>query len=531
MVIHAIIIFLVLFLVSAFLIFFTNYVKNINKELQAKQRYLYIQNNTKVVPKSACISYILFLLLLSMVISIAIAPEDLSFRKVKTLANLNNIITTNSLENEDLLDQKVCKLICNITGETDLTVEKGSDIYYIKENKLLKIELTESLKTEIYTFDEEYRVKLFCLVEDTFLIVLEKSCCDSIIYLFDEDFNILKELYFTCKIGKAYLQKNELIVVGCKEVNKNSSYEITIKDEKDTDYIIEIGDMYYTSNSIIKKNLLIFKFNIKNSLYRARTVLVYDFVYEFVEGKNFFYIINASLHGENVRYFTIVIDYNFSSFKRNNDVKIVGMAYSFNHLEENIIQIQTLAVKNGKNIIKKISISQNFKIKEIEILELEKNKVIVEKFNKAFLIDTELKKMLGHGEIYGGKFVSKTNLLGDNLYRRIFDNYLVEICETDYHYLIRKINLLTNKEVSYSFGKINVLDIESKIKEGFIGGVIFRLNDDTIKIIIFKENSEEDISLDAIDEIIIFTKNYILVENEETLIYNYLGEHLKTINK
>ena len=204
--------------------------------------------------------------------------------------------------------------------------------------------------------------------------------------------------------------------------------------------------MYYTSNSIIKKNLLIFKFNIKNSLYRARTVLVYDFVYEFVEGKNLFYIINASLHGENVRYFTIVIDYNFSSFKRNNDVKIVGMAYSFNHLEENIIQIQTLAVKNGKNIIKKISISQNFKIKEIEILELEKNKVIVEKFNKAFLIDTELKKMLGHGEIYGGKFVSKTNLLGDNLYRRIFDNYLVEICETDYHYLIKKANHLQIKK-------------------------------------------------------------------------------------
>ena len=129
MVIHAIIIFLGLFLISVFLMFFTNYVKNINKELQAKQRYLYIQNNTKVVPKSACVSYILFLLLLSMMIAIAIAPEDLSFKKVRTLSNLNDIITANSLENEDLLDQSISSVICNITGEIDLTVENGNNVY------------------------------------------------------------------------------------------------------------------------------------------------------------------------------------------------------------------------------------------------------------------------------------------------------------------------------------------------------------------------------------------------------------------
>ncbi|MGI6710332.1 MAG: hypothetical protein ACOX4W_02690 [Bacilli bacterium] len=202
MVIHAIIIFLGLFLISVFLMFFTNYVKNINKELQAKQRYLYIQNNTKVVPKSACVSYILFLLLLSMMIAIAIAPEDLSFKKVRTLSNLNDIITANSLENEDLLDQSISSVICNITGEIDLTVENGNNVYYIKENKIFKIELIESLNSLMYTFETEYEVKLFSLVKDTFLIVLEKECCDSAIYLFDEDFNLLKEFYFTCKIKK-----------------------------------------------------------------------------------------------------------------------------------------------------------------------------------------------------------------------------------------------------------------------------------------------------------------------------------------
>ncbi|MGI6710333.1 MAG: hypothetical protein ACOX4W_02695 [Bacilli bacterium] len=289
--------------------------------------------------------------------------------------------------------------------------------------------------------------------------------------------------------------------------------------------------MYYTSNSIIKKNLLIFKYNLKASTYQARTVLVYDFMYEFIDNKNLFYIVNASLQGDSIRYYTIVIDYNFSSFKRNKDVKIVGMAYSFHHLDQDIIQIQTIAVKNGKNIIKKISISKNFKIKEIEILELEKNKIVVEKFNKAFLIDTEIKKMLGVGEIYGGEFISGTNTSGENLYRRIIDNSLIEIYETDYHYLIRKINLFTNKEVSYSFGKANVLDIKSKIKEGLTGGVIFKLTDNTIKIVIFKESNEDNISIEKDNGIIIFTRNYILVENEETLIYNYLGEHLKTINK
>ena len=102
----------------------------------------------------------------------------------------------------------------------------------------------------MYTFETEYEVKLFSLVKDTFLIVLEKECCDSAIYLFDEDFNLLKEFYFTCKIKKTYLQNNELIVVGCRGVSETSSYEIKIKDEKEIDNNNEIGDMYYTSNSI-----------------------------------------------------------------------------------------------------------------------------------------------------------------------------------------------------------------------------------------------------------------------------------------
>ena len=76
--------------------------------------------------------------------------------------------------------------------------------------------------------------------------------------------------------------------------------------------------------------------------------------------------------------------------------------------------------------------------------------------------------MLGVGEIYGGEFISGTNTSGENLYRRIIDNSLIEIYETDYHYLIRKINLFTNKEVSYSFGKANDFRYKSKLKKDLL---------------------------------------------------------------
>ncbi|MDD3382758.1 MAG: hypothetical protein PHT83_04595, partial [Bacilli bacterium] len=229
------------------------------------------------------------------------------------------------------------------------------------------------------------------------------------------------------------------------------------------------------------------------------------------------------------KYFTIIIEFDWETFLKTEDLKVNGLAYNFNYLDSGDLEIQTVEVKNGNNIIRKMIVSSEIRLQKIELLELTENQVVVEKLNKAFLIDIETNAMTSVGEIHGGIFVPDNFHLENNICRKLVSSSIIEIFELDYHYLVRKKDLILNNEVSFSVAKANVLEIENTVGSNFRGGIVFSETDNSFKIISFKENNERVIDLEVVNGNISFTKNYILVVSEVFMVYNYLGELLKTI--
>jgi len=526
---YALIIFLILYIISISFILFLNYSKNINQKLQAKQRYLNIQNNTKITPVSAYITYFLFLMLLAMTIAISITPEDLKFKKIDKLSDLSQIIETNVNLDENTLDVNIRDSFCSINEVESLNIEVEDMIYYVEENRIHKVELTNSQEAVVLVTNTDFQIVYFCFTHNTFLIVSEKSKTESKVSLYDQEFNLTIEFDFSYEIEKAYIRGNELIVIGQKDIRQDACFEITILDSQDRNYAIELDEIYYANNTLLQYNLVIFKVDLIDYSYRARTILVYDYIFELVEDRSFFYVINASSKNNIIKYFTIIIEFDWETFLKTEDLKVNGLAYNFNYLDSGDLEIQTVEVKNGNNIIIKMIVSAEIRLQKIELLELTENQIVVEKLNKAFLIDIETNEMTSVGEIHGGIFVPDKFYLENNICRKLVSSSIIEIFELDYHYLVRKKDLILNNEVSFSVAKANVLEIENTMGSNFRGGIVFGETDNSFKIISFKENNERVIDLEVVNGNISFTKNYILVVSEVFMVYNYLGELLKTI--
>lgn len=524
MIIYAVTIFLILNIVSLGLIFLHNYTNSINGKLKAKQNYLNIENKTKDPSTVAYFAYVVFLFLLSMLLSVAISPKDLSIRDARSATELSEVVSNNIGQLDITLHEGIKTTLHSICEQKDLSVEFNDKLYYVSDNTIFKIDLITNQKALIFTEMDGYVIYEFCFISDNFIIASENESEESKIYIYNTSFLTIEKFYIPFSIKKFLLKDNELLIIGEKGLDDYQNGEVIIKDKNNNLYSAAVSDMSYLNNSLLSKNLIIFKVDLTNYNYQIKTVLIYDYLFEIKNDQIYFYAINVNLRNNSPRYSTMLIRFNQKDFSKSKLLVISGLAYDIKALENGDFKVYTVAEKNGKNIIKKFNVSTKVKLKEIEDFEVEKDQVLLERFEKAFLLDLNSNKIISIGKMKDGKFLPDDAILSTSFSTFLISDSLIEIFELEYHYLARKRNLETNQEISFSVEKNGVLDYIIRIDGLFNGGLVFNKTENLIKVITFKNTFETVLTFEGSSCETIFTKNYILLVSDSIMVYNYLGE-------